>query len=242
MTFIRPMSDHLFSVVVCPSVPVLIFIFICSFFFFFLVSRSNMTVFFQPGIFEISDEDRLHSFSESYKLGINLIKGNDKFWIWFQVLCLGTTYDFILYFLILNFFLRSGVHSSNLASLDAKLIPEHLFYLSIDYKRKFHSSSKSANRYNFYKVFPSSVVLIFLEPWIFFPFFFLWLYHDLCIFLFFVDPGFKCSWDWTNAESTCTAKTADHIPFKWVGRAEWSAEIFGCHWHAPDSSIWYPSS
>ncbi|AET01690.2 midasin [Medicago truncatula] len=71
-----------------------------------------------PGIFEISDEDRLHSFSESYKLGINLIK---------------------------------GAHSSNLASLDAKLIPEHLFYLSIDYRRKFHSSSKSANRYNFYK-------------------------------------------------------------------------------------------
>lgn len=152
------MSDQLFSVVVRPPVPVLIFIFICS---CFLVSRGNMTVFFQPGIFEISDEDRLHSFSESYKLGINLIKGNDKFWIWFQVLCLGTTYDFILYFLILNFFLRSGAHSSNLASLDAKLIPEHLFYLSIDYRRKFHSSSKSANRYNFYKVFPSSVVLIF---------------------------------------------------------------------------------
>ena len=96
MTFIRPMSDHLFSVVVCPSVPVLIFIFICS---FYLVSRSNMTVFFQPGIFEISDEDRLHSFSESYKLGINLIKGNDKIWIWFQVLCLGTIYDIILYYI-----------------------------------------------------------------------------------------------------------------------------------------------
>ncbi|MCI06335.1 midasin, partial [Trifolium medium] len=27
-----------------------------------------------PGIFKISDEDQLHSFSESYKLGINLIK------------------------------------------------------------------------------------------------------------------------------------------------------------------------
>ncbi|XP_045787692.1 midasin-like [Trifolium pratense] len=71
-----------------------------------------------PGIFKISDEDRLHSFSESYKLGINLIK---------------------------------GVHSPNLASLDAKLIPEHLFYLCIDYRRKFLSSSKSANRFNFYK-------------------------------------------------------------------------------------------
>lgn len=55
----------------------------------------------------------------------------------------------------------SGVHSPNLASLDAKLIPEHLFYLSIDYGRKFLSSPESANRYNFYKVFPSSVVFIF---------------------------------------------------------------------------------
>ncbi|KAI5422495.1 hypothetical protein KIW84_045799 [Lathyrus oleraceus] len=71
-----------------------------------------------PGIFKISDEDRLHSFGESYKLGINLIE---------------------------------GVHSPNLASLDAKLIPEHLFYLSIDYGRKFLSSPESANRYNFYK-------------------------------------------------------------------------------------------
>ncbi|MCH99631.1 midasin, partial [Trifolium medium] len=43
------------------------------------------------------------------------------------------------------------VHSSNLASLDAKLIPEHLLYLCIDYRRKFLSSSKSASRYNFYK-------------------------------------------------------------------------------------------
>ncbi|XP_058750373.1 midasin-like isoform X2 [Vicia villosa] len=47
--------------------------------------------------------------------------------------------------------LIEGVHSPNLASLDAKLIPEHLFYLSIDYGKKFLSSSKSTNRYNFYK-------------------------------------------------------------------------------------------
>ncbi|KAL5101678.1 hypothetical protein RYX36_006005 [Vicia faba] len=71
-----------------------------------------------PGIFKISDEDRLHSFNESYKLGTNLVE---------------------------------GVHSPNLASLNAKLVPEHLLYLSIDRGRKFLSSSKSANRYNFYK-------------------------------------------------------------------------------------------
>ena len=84
-----------------------------------------------------------------------------KFCVWARFM--------ILYFLILNFFLRSGAHSSNLASLDAKLIPEHLFYLSIDYRRKFHSSSKSTNRYNFYKVFPSSVVLIFWSLGFFTP-------------------------------------------------------------------------
>ena len=71
-----------------------------------------------PGIFKISDEDRLHSFSESYKLGTNLVE---------------------------------GVHSPNLASLNAKLVPEHLLYLFINRGRKFLSSSKSANRYNFYK-------------------------------------------------------------------------------------------
>ncbi|KAL5097984.1 hypothetical protein RYX36_002311 [Vicia faba] len=71
-----------------------------------------------PGIFKISDEDRLHSFSESYKLGTNLVE---------------------------------GAHSPNLASLDVKLVPEHLLYLSIERGRKFLSSSKSANRYNFYK-------------------------------------------------------------------------------------------
>ena len=37
MTFIRPMFDHLFSVVVRPSVLVLIFIFICSFFWYLVV-------------------------------------------------------------------------------------------------------------------------------------------------------------------------------------------------------------
>ncbi|KAK8465039.1 hypothetical protein PHAVU_010G134100 [Phaseolus vulgaris] len=71
-----------------------------------------------PGIFEVSDEDRLHSFMESYSLGIDLIK---------------------------------GVHSINLLSLDAKLMPEHLFYLCLDYRKKYLLSHKSATRYNFYK-------------------------------------------------------------------------------------------
>ncbi|KAJ1401027.1 P-loop containing nucleoside triphosphate hydrolase [Sesbania bispinosa] len=70
------------------------------------------------GAFQVSDADRLLSFSNSYTLGIDLIK---------------------------------GVHSSNLPSLDAKLMPEHLFHLCIDYTRKFLSSCKSVNRYNFYK-------------------------------------------------------------------------------------------
>ncbi|KAG4379536.1 hypothetical protein GLYMA_16G004800v4 [Glycine max] len=71
-----------------------------------------------PGIFEVSDEDRLHSFIDSYTLGINLIR---------------------------------GVHSTHLPSLDAKLMPEHLFYLCLDYRKKYLLSHKSATRYNFYK-------------------------------------------------------------------------------------------
>ncbi|RDX86825.1 Midasin, partial [Mucuna pruriens] len=71
-----------------------------------------------PGIFEVSDEDRLHSFSDSYTFGIDLIR---------------------------------GVHSANLPSLDAKLMPEHLFYLCLDYRKKYLLSHKSATRYNFYK-------------------------------------------------------------------------------------------
>ncbi|KOM26933.1 hypothetical protein LR48_Vigan346s001500 [Vigna angularis] len=71
-----------------------------------------------PGNFEVSDEDRLHSFTNSYSLGIDLIK---------------------------------GVHSINLTSLDAKLMPEHLFYLCLDYRKKYLLSHKSATRYNFYK-------------------------------------------------------------------------------------------
>ncbi|KAK7376645.1 hypothetical protein VNO80_02059 [Phaseolus coccineus] len=71
-----------------------------------------------PGIFEVFDEDRLHSVMESYSLGIDLIK---------------------------------GVHSINLLSLDAKLMPEHLFYLCLDYRKKYLLSHKSATRYNFYK-------------------------------------------------------------------------------------------
>ena len=32
-----------------------------------------------PGIFEVSDEDRLHSFIDSYTLGIDLIRGTNYF-------------------------------------------------------------------------------------------------------------------------------------------------------------------
>ncbi|TKY64312.1 Midasin protein [Spatholobus suberectus] len=71
-----------------------------------------------PGTFEVSDEDRLHSFSDTYTLGIDLIR---------------------------------GVHSTNFPSLDAKLLPEHLFYLCLDYRKKYLLSHKSATRYNFYK-------------------------------------------------------------------------------------------
>ncbi|KAL3008468.1 hypothetical protein AAZX31_07G033800 [Glycine max] len=71
-----------------------------------------------PGIFEVSDEDRLHSFIDSYTLGIDLIR---------------------------------GVHSTHLPGLDAKLMPENLFYLCLDYRKKYLLSHKSAARYNFYK-------------------------------------------------------------------------------------------
>ncbi|XP_019425404.1 PREDICTED: midasin isoform X2 [Lupinus angustifolius] len=47
--------------------------------------------------------------------------------------------------------LIKGVHTSMLPKLDAKLMPEHLFYLCLDYKRKFLSSHKTVTRYNFYK-------------------------------------------------------------------------------------------
>ncbi|XP_027334240.1 midasin [Abrus precatorius] len=71
-----------------------------------------------PGTFHVSDEDRLHSFSDSYSMGINLIK---------------------------------GVFSTQFPSMDAKLMPEHLFYLCVDFRRKFLLSHKCATRYNFYK-------------------------------------------------------------------------------------------
>ncbi|KAK4269128.1 hypothetical protein QN277_022325 [Acacia crassicarpa] len=44
-----------------------------------------------------------------------------------------------------------GVRTPLLSSLDAKLMPEHLLYLCLDYERKFLSFHRSAKRYNFYK-------------------------------------------------------------------------------------------
>lgn len=87
--------------------------------------------------------------------------------------------------------------------------------------------------------------LLFLYFWAldFFAFLFLWPHHDLCVsFLFFMDEGFKCLWDGTNAKSTCTSTTADSFLSKWVGRSQWSWENFGYNWHALDSSIGYPFS
>lgn len=85
------------------------------------------------------------------------------------------------------------------------------------------------------------LLFLYLEPWTFSSFY-LRLHYDMFIFFFFMEQGFKCSRDWTNAESTCTPKTADYLQSKWVGRTEWSSKFFGCHWHAPYSSIRYPSS
>ncbi|CAN8238565.1 unnamed protein product [Cochlearia groenlandica] len=63
---------------------------------------------------------RLDLFTDSYELGVNMIKG-----------------------------LR-GLFTSN---LDAKLVPEHLLRLCLEYKKTFTSYDQSASKYNFYKDF-----------------------------------------------------------------------------------------
>ncbi|XP_077240383.1 midasin-like protein isoform X2 [Tasmannia lanceolata] len=67
------------------------------------------------GTLQVTDEEKLDSFMESYKLGTRIIKD-------MQALLSST--------------------------LDAKLVPEHLFYLCLEYKCKFDPPHKS---YNFYK-------------------------------------------------------------------------------------------
>ena len=60
-------------------------------------------------------------------------------------------------------FVFSGVHSTHLPSLDAKLMPEHLFYLCLDYRKKYLLSHKSATRYNFYKVLSNFLYSFWLK-------------------------------------------------------------------------------
>ena len=67
-------------------------------------------------------------------------------------------------------FVFSGVHSTHLPSLDAKLMPEHLFYLCLDYRKKYLLSHKSATRYNFYKVLSN---FLYFGAFDFFTFLFL---------------------------------------------------------------------
>ncbi|KAJ7963223.1 Midasin [Quillaja saponaria] len=83
-----------------------------------------------PGNFQVSDADCLLSFTNSYTLGVDLIK---------------------------------GLGNLVLSSLDAKLVPEHLLHLCLDYGRKFISSHKSSTRYNFYKDSNDPVMARMLE-------------------------------------------------------------------------------
>ncbi|KFK27090.1 hypothetical protein AALP_AA8G332700 [Arabis alpina] len=68
--------------------------------------------------FCITDSRRLDSFTDSYELGVNMIKG------------------------------LKGLFTS---SLDAKLVPEHLLRLCLEYKKTFTSCDQFASKYNFYK-------------------------------------------------------------------------------------------
>ncbi|KAL0877422.1 hypothetical protein Bca101_027127 [Brassica carinata] len=68
----------------------------------------------------ITESRRLDSFTDSYELGVNMIKG------------------------------LKGLFTS---SLDAKLVPEHLLRLCVEYKKTFTSYDQSASKYNFYKDF-----------------------------------------------------------------------------------------
>ncbi|XP_024011307.1 midasin [Eutrema salsugineum] len=74
----------------------------------------------KSGRLRITDSRTLDSFTDSYELGVNMIKG-----------------------------LR-GLFTS---SLDAKLVPEHLLRLCVEYQKTFTSYDQSASKYNFYKDF-----------------------------------------------------------------------------------------
>lgn len=102
----------------------------------------------QQGRFQMSNVDRLHSFTDSYMLGLGIIKGDNLSKIWILLINVYNLYPIFL--LILPFgFPGLGVP---LSSLDAQLAPEHLLRLCLEHERKFVSSHKSACRYNFYKV------------------------------------------------------------------------------------------
>ncbi|KAF5200410.1 Midasin [Thalictrum thalictroides] len=83
------------------------------------------------GFNQISDADKLSSFLESYKLGLELVK-------------------------VLPALLPS--------SLDAKLVPEHLLYLCLNYEEKFGLLNRAARIYNFYKDSNAPVVAKIVNP------------------------------------------------------------------------------
>lgn len=95
----------------------------------------------------------------------------------------------------------SGLGSLFLSSLDAKLMPEHLLRLCLEHKQTIVSSSKSAQKYNFYKV------IKFLAPYYYNVYFlFISLYSNL-IYIPFL--GFKCSSYGSNGEITYSSSTED---------------------------------
>lgn len=84
-----------------------------------------------PGCFHVSDASRLSSFTDSYLLGAEMIRGLE------------------------------GLPSS---SLDAKIAPEHLLHLCLQYETKFCSSNKSTLGYNFYKEPNFSMLAKMVDP------------------------------------------------------------------------------
>lgn len=112
-------------------------------------------------------------------------------------------------------FLLLGVRTPLLSSLDAKLMPEHLLHLCLDYERKFLSFHSSPTRYNFYKVLPS---LLFWTPFTFcfppFPFYG-WFLLDIglkiLITFFLLGQGFKCFRDGKDGGRPCSSSEEDFL-------------------------------
>lgn len=128
------------------------YIFVCmctSFFVYPTIFFPDILFSTQQGSFQISDVDRLLSFTESYMLGIAMVEG-DGFFDYFDFLvgCL----LYVSIYLFVPSFGFSGIGGSFFSGLDAHLAPEHLLRLCLEHELKFISSCKSSNIYNFYKV------------------------------------------------------------------------------------------